>query len=55
MIHLGQRRQAICAEQVHNAAPGILRDSHSLPCVAVRQVPRPPARFFLNARHTYFD
>ena len=32
-IHLG-RRQAVRAELVHNAAPGILRDSHSPPCVA---------------------
>ena len=36
-IHLGRRRQAVRAEQVHNAAPGILRDSHSPPCVAVGQ------------------
>ena len=59
-IHLGLR-QVVHAELVHNAAAGILRDSHSLPCVAVGQqpgpilvsVPRPPAHFFLNAPHTW--
>ena len=29
MIHLGRRRQAVREELDHNAAPGILRDSHS--------------------------
>ena len=42
MIHLGRRRQAVHVELVHNAAPGILRDSNSLPCVAVGQVPQQP-------------
>ena len=40
MIHLGRRRQAVRAELVQNAAPEILRDSHSPPCVAVGQVPQ---------------
>ena len=34
-IHLRRRRQVVCAELVHNAAPGILRDSHSPRCVSV--------------------
>ena len=40
--HLARRRQAVRAELVHNAAPGILRDSHSPPCDAVGQVPQQP-------------
>ena len=34
-IHLGRRHQAVRAELVDNAAPGILRESHSPPSVAV--------------------
>ena len=41
MIHLGWRRQAVCAELVHNTAPGILRDYYSPPCVSVGQQPGP--------------
>ena len=41
-VHLGRRRKAVRAELVHNAALGILRDSHSLPYVAVGQVPQQP-------------
>ena len=52
MIHLG-RRQAICAEPVHNAAPKILQDSHSPPCVAVGQVPQQPGTVFLTYRYWF--
>ena len=44
-IHLG-RRQAVRAELVGNAVPGILRDSHSPPCVAVGQVLQQPGPYF---------
>ena len=37
-IHLKRRHQTVRAELVHNAAPGILRDSYSPPCVTVGQV-----------------
>ena len=47
-IHLG--RQAVRAELVHNAAPGILRDSHSPPCVAAGQVPQQPRPILLTYR-----
>ena len=47
-IHLGRRRQSVCAELVHNVAPGILRDSHSPPCVAVGQVPQQPGPIHLK-------
>ena len=38
-IHFGRPSQAVRAELVQNAVPGILRDSHSPPCVALGQVP----------------
>ena len=38
-IHLGRRRQTVRAELFHIAAPGILRASHSPPCVTVVQQP----------------
>ena len=41
-------RQAVRAKLVHNAAPGILRDSHSPPCVAVGQVPQQPGAILLT-------
>ena len=53
MIHLGLRRQAVRAELVHNAAPGILRDSHSSPCVAVGQVPQQPRPILLTYRYWF--
>ena len=53
MIHLGRRRQVVGAELVHDAAPGILRDSHSLPCVAVEQVPQQPGSILLTYRYWF--
>ena len=52
-IHLGRRRQAVRAELVHNAAPGILRDRHSPPCVAVGQVPQQPGPVLLTYRYWF--
>ena len=52
-IHLGRRRQAVSAELVHNAAPGILRDRHSPPCVAVGQVPQQPGPILLTYRYWF--
>ena len=49
-IHLLRRHQAVRAELVHNAGPGILRDSHSPPCVAVGQVPQQPGPILLICR-----
>ena len=55
-IHLGRRHQAVHAELVHNATPGILRDSHSPPCATVGQVSQQPGSILLvsvlNASHT---
>ena len=48
MIHLRLPRQVVRAELVHNAVLGILRDSHSLPCVALRQVPQQPGPILLT-------
>ena len=52
-IHLGWRCQAVHAELVHNAAPGILRDSHSLPCVAVGQVSQQPGPVLPTYRYWF--
>ena len=52
-IHLGRWCQAVRAELVHNAAPGILRDSHSPPCVAVGQVPQQPWPILLTYRYWF--
>ena len=46
-IHLG-RRKTVRAELVHKAAPGILRDSHSPPCVVVEQVPQQPGSILMT-------
>ena len=53
IIYLRQRRQAVHADLVHNAAPGILRDSHSPPCVAVGQVPQQPGPILLTYRYWF--
>ena len=52
-IHLGRRLQSVRAELVHNAALGILRDSHSPPCVAVGQVPQQPGPILLTYRYLF--
>ena len=52
-INLGQRHQAVHAELVHNAALRILRDSHSLPCVTVGQVPQQPGPVFRTYRYWF--
>ena len=52
-IHLRRRRQAERAELVHNADPGILRDSHSPPCVAVGQVPQQPGPILLTNKYWF--
>ena len=52
-IHLGRRRQAVRVELVHNATRGILRDSHSHPCVAVGQVPQQPGLILLTYRYWF--
>ena len=49
-IHLGRRCQAVRADLVHILAPGILRDSHPPPCVAVGQVPQQPGSILLTCR-----
>ena len=49
-IHLRRRRQAVHVELVHNAAPGILWDRHSPPCVAVGPVPQQPGPILLTSR-----
>ena len=53
MTHLERRRQAVRAELVHNAVPGILRDSHSSPRVAVGQVPQQPESMLLTYRYWF--
>ena len=52
-IPLGRQRKVVRAELVHNAAPGILRDSHSPPCVAVEQVPQQPGPILLTYRYWF--
>ena len=52
-IHVGRRCQAVREELVHNAAPGILRDSHSPPFVAVGQVPQQPGPILLTYRYWF--
>ena len=52
-IHLGRKRQAVREELVHNAAPGILRDSHSPPCVEVGHVPQQPGPIPLICRYWF--
>ena len=52
-IHLERRRQTIRAKMVHNAAPGILRDSHSPHCVAVGQVFEQPESILLTYRYWF--
>ena len=47
-IHFGRRSQAVRAELVHNAAPGILP-----PCVAVGQVPQQPGPILLTYRYWF--
>ena len=44
--HLGRRCQAVRAELVHRAAPEILRDSHSSPCVEEGQMSQQPGPYF---------
>ena len=48
-----RRHQAVCAELVHNAAPGILGDRHSRPCVTVGQVLQYPGPILLVYRYWF--
>ena len=52
-IHVGRRRQAVGlrGELIHNTAPGILRDLHSPPCVAMGQVPQQPGPILLTYKY----
>ena len=52
-FHRGRRCQAVHAELVHNAAPGILRDSHSPPCVIVGQVSQQAGPTLLTYRYWF--
>ena len=52
-IHLGRRRQAVSAELVHIEAPGILRDSHSPPCIAVGHLLQLLGQLLLTYRYRF--
>ena len=69
-FHLERRHQAVFAELIHNATPGILREPFTTLCRSgssastaranicdmqvLVSVPRPPARFFLNALYIIY-